>query len=428
MYDFLNNCPEKDILIRFGQIAQNNNFKIYLAGGFVRDTLLNRQSKDYDIGVVGNALKFTEILEKELNVKSIIFERFGTSVINFQGNNYEFVGTRKELYEEQSRNPIITTGTMEDDINRRDFTINGMVYILNPNIEKKLIDLHNGRKDLESKLIRCIGNPEIVYTDDPLRMLRAIRFSCQLGFDIDEQSYNTIKFLKDRISIISTERIVVEFLKILETDRAVQGIDMLKECKLLEYILPEIIIDYNNSIENLNWISFKCKDSYLRLISLLINIDKRKVSKIYDRLKTSKIRKIQAIKILEMITIFETVLNEPDCFISHTLLIKYNEWIPDFLKLAKSLFLIDDKIPIEQSSKLEYIRIMYTLGIFSNINSIISGDFIMEKFKLQPGPKIKEIKNKIINSIISGKLIIMNIKDREKDIINYINENFEFLK
>lgn len=427
MHNFLDNCQEKDFLLRLGQIAKNNNFEIYLAGGFVRDTLLGRISKDYDIGVVGDALEFTTILEKELNVKAVIFKRFGTSVINFEGNDYEFVGTRKETYESHSRNPIVTVGTMEDDINRRDFTINGIIYKLNPDVEVRLIDLHGGQQDIENRIIKCIGDPEVVYSEDPLRMLRAIRFSCQLGFEIEKDTYDFIKKMHHRIEIISTERIVVEFLKILKTERAVSGIDMLKDVGLLKYILPEIISNYNNSIEDLNWVGPRCKDEYLRLISLFVTIDPRRVPDIYKRLKFPTYRKNQAVKLLEMIEIFGSkYLHKPKCYIPNLLLINYHEWILDFLKLADSLFLIDSLLPLEYSENLNYIVKKYTSWKFRNINRVIPGDLIMEMFELEPGPAVKLIKDKIIEDIILGEL---SLDGRlEIDVIKYMNKNFEALK
>lgn len=423
MKDILKDCPERETLLYLGTLAEENGFEIYLAGGFVRDSLLGIKSKDYDIGVVGDALEFTKILEKELKVRATIFKRFGTSVISYKGNQYEFVGTRKEEYVKESRNPIVTIGTMEDDINRRDFTINSMIYKLNPNVKDRLVDLHNGQEDLKYQFIRCVGDPEVVYSDDPLRMLRAIRFSVKLNFAIEEDTYDAIKRLSSRIEIISTERIVVEFMKMLKSDYPLYAVEMLEESNLLKYILPEIRENLNESLKVLEWVSFKSKDEYLRLISLLTVIDKRKILDIYKRLKFSKEVRTRAVNVLNMLDTFLSFKKKSLEVCKELLINNEPKKIEDLIKLLKVICLLKEN-PLKKHLKMiHYLRDENDSGNFYKVNENLSGDFIMNKFNVETGPNVGKIKKHIIGQIISD-----NLGTSKEDIEKYINDNIEKIK
>jgi len=219
------------------------NVDSYVIGGFVRDLLLNRGSKkDIDVVAVGSgielALKVSELLPK--NPKVQVFKTYGTAMLRFEDTDIEFVGARKESYNFDSRNPIVENGTLQDDQNRRDFTINALALSLNESNFGDLLDPFDGLADLENKTIKTPLDPDITYSDDPLRMLRAIRFATQLNFEIEENSLNAITKNAERIKIISGERIVDELNKILSTDKPSIGFLLLYKTGLLDIILPEL--------------------------------------------------------------------------------------------------------------------------------------------------------------------------------------------
>src|ERR1700744_3088563 len=197
------------------KLAADHGLQVYAIGGFVRDIFLNRPSKDIDIVVIGNGIDFAEAVAKQLKVKLAVFKNFGTASLKYQDLEIEFVGARKESYRLDSRKPIVENGTLEDDQKRRDFTINALAISLHPDAFGELLDPFGGIKDLDQKLIRTPLNPVETFSDDPLRMMRAIRFASQLNFTIDEAAVEAIKTNTDRISIVSQERITDELNKII---------------------------------------------------------------------------------------------------------------------------------------------------------------------------------------------------------------------
>ena len=225
------------------QASQELSVESYVIGGFVRDYILGRDSKkDIDIVAVGSgidlALKVSELLPNKPKVQ--VFKTYGTAMLRFKDIDIEFVGARKESYNQDSRNPIVENGTLQDDQNRRDFTINAMAFSLNKDNYGALIDPFGGLIDLENKTIKTPLNPDITYSDDPLRMLRGIRFATQLKFEIEAESLEAISRNKERIKIISGERIVDELNKILSTDKPSIGFLLLYKTGLLDIILPEL--------------------------------------------------------------------------------------------------------------------------------------------------------------------------------------------
>ncbi|HSD15411.1 MAG TPA: HD domain-containing protein, partial [Flavobacterium sp.] len=231
------------IFIIIAQAARELNVESYVIGGFVRDLILKRDhKKDIDIVAVGSgielALKVSELIPNKPKVQ--VFKNYGTAMLRYQDMDIEFVGARKESYNNDSRNPIVENGTLEDDQNRRDFTINALALSLNENNFGDLVDPFDGLKDLENKIIKTPLNPDITYSDDPLRMMRAIRFASQLDFEIEAESLEAISRNKDRINIISGERIVDELNKILMSDKPSVGFLLLYKTGLLDIILPEL--------------------------------------------------------------------------------------------------------------------------------------------------------------------------------------------
>jgi len=239
---------ENPIFKIIAKASQELNVDSYVIGGFVRDYLLERPlKKDIDIVAVGSgidlALKVSELLPNKPKVQ--VFKNYGTAMLRYKDTDVEFVGARKESYQTESRNPKVEIGTLQDDQERRDFTINALAFSLKEENYGNLVDPFNGVADLESKILKTPLNPDITYSDDPLRMMRAIRFATQLNFKIESESLEAITRNKERISIISGERIVDELNKILLTDVPSVGFLLLYKTGLLDIILPELT-DLNN--------------------------------------------------------------------------------------------------------------------------------------------------------------------------------------
>ena len=251
--------------------SEELNLECYVIGGFVRDYIIKKSiPKDIDIVVVGDGIEFANYVSKKIKntPKVTIFKTYGTAMFRYNDLEIEFVGARKESYNENSRNPKVVTGTLEDDQNRRDFTINSMAFSLNKKHYGALVDPFNGLKDIENKLIKTPLSPEVTYNDDPLRMLRAIRFATKLNFEIDKRSLKSIESLSSRIKIITKERIVVELNKILLTDKPSIGFTLLEKCGLLKYILPEI-----TSLKGIDEIEGQThKDNFYHTLEVLDNI------------------------------------------------------------------------------------------------------------------------------------------------------------
>lgn len=255
----------------FGVIAQaaaSMNVKAFVIGGYVRDLFLNRPSQDIDIVVLGNGIDFAETIAQKLKVKVAVFKNFGTASLKYQNLDLEFVGARKESYRTESRKPIVEDGTLEDDQNRRDFTINAMAISLNIENFGELLDPFNGVADLEKKLIRTPLGPAITFSDDPLRMMRAVRFATQLDFQIDPAALEAIKNNRERIKIVSQERITDELNKIIASPKPSIGFLNLFETGLLQIIFPQL-----NAMYGIEYISGKGhKDNFYHTLQVLENI------------------------------------------------------------------------------------------------------------------------------------------------------------
>ncbi|MGN6180000.1 MAG: CCA tRNA nucleotidyltransferase, partial [Mucilaginibacter sp.] len=226
------------------KIAGENNLQAYAIGGFVRDIFLKRPSKDIDIVVLGNGIDFAEKVAHALKVKVAVFKNFGTAQLKYKDLEIEFVGARRESYRRDSRKPIVEDGTLEDDQKRRDFTINALAISLHPDSYGELLDPFGGMDDMANKLIRTPLNPTETFSDDPLRMMRAIRFASQLGFRIDEAAVQAIKDNVDRISIVSQERITDELNKIILSKKPSVGFNYLFDTGLLHKIFPQMVALY----------------------------------------------------------------------------------------------------------------------------------------------------------------------------------------
>jgi len=247
------------------EIGQN----AFVIGGYVRDQLLNRETKDIDIVAIGSGIDFAKKTAKKLKSSTVkVFKSFGTAMIIVDDIEVQFVGARKESYRSNSRNPKVETGTFEEDQKRRDFTINALAISLNSKDYGQLIDPFNGLNDLKNKILKTPLDPNLTFSDDPLRMMRAIRFSSQLNFKIEKETLNAISKNADRIKIVAQERITEELNKIILSNRPSSGFKLLEETGLLKIIFPEFQL--LKGIENINGKSHK--DNFYHTLKVLDNI------------------------------------------------------------------------------------------------------------------------------------------------------------
>lgn len=428
------------------QIAQKHNIKTYVIGGYVRDILLKRQSKDIDFVVIGSGIDFAKQIAIELGNKAIFtyFKNFGTAQILFEGDNYEFVGARKESYNRDSRKPIVENGTLVDDQNRRDFTINAMAISLNQEDFCTLIDPFKGLDDLENGIIRTPLDPDITFSDDPLRIMRAIRFATQLNFEIDNNTFEAIIRNKERINIISKERIADELNKIIEAPKPSTGFYLLFKSGILEIIFPELYnlsgIEFINNIGHkdnfihtlkvLDNVAEKTNNLWLRWAAILHDIGKpitkkfvdnswtfhnhqyvssSLVNKIFDRLRLPQNEKMKYVK--KIVENHHRPINLAGEEITDSavrrLIYEMGEEIDDLMLLAEC----DVTTQIEQKQKLFFQNF---IELRDRIQEVIKNDFIrnweppidgkeiMKIFNIPPSQTVGILKNAVKDAILDG--------------------------
>lgn len=286
---------ENKIFGILAEVASELQIKAYVIGGFVRDKILNRPTKDIDVVCVGDGIAFAEAAAQKFSHKPEvhIFKNFGTAQIKAEDREIEFVGTRKESYRNDSRKPYVSPGSLEDDQKRRDFTINALSFSLNKENYGEILDPFEGYRDIQDKIIRTPLLPEKTFSDDPLRMLRAIRFATQLGFFVEAHCLDSIRSQKSRLEIVSKERISDELNKIMMTDKPSKGFLLLHEASLLDLLLPQLTAlagvqyvdnkghkdNFFHSLQVLDNIARETDNLWLRWAALLHDIGKAKVKK-----------------------------------------------------------------------------------------------------------------------------------------------------
>lgn len=261
---------DKSIFHKISEVADSLQLECYVVGGYVRDLFLERPSKDIDVVTVGSGIRLASALAENLGkgARLSVFHNFGTAQVKYHGMEVEFVGARKESYSHDSRKPVVENGTLEDDQNRRDFTINALAVCLNKARFGELVDPFDGVWDMEDRLIRTPLDPDVTFSDDPLRMMRCVRFATQLNFYIDDDTFDALERNKERIRIISRERIADELNKIMMTDTPSKGFVELSRCGLLPLIFPELA-----ALEGVTKVDGKGhKDNFYHTLEVLDNV------------------------------------------------------------------------------------------------------------------------------------------------------------
>jgi poly(A) polymerase len=461
MYDFLN----ENIFKIIKECSDELNQDSYAIGGYVRDIFLKRPSKDIDVVTVGKGIDLAEKVHQKLGRESLLstFKNFGTAQIKWKNIEVEFVGARKESYDRNSRKPIVEDGTLKEDQDRRDFTINAIAIGISEKNYGQLLDPFNGLQDLENKIIRTPLNPDITYSDDPLRMMRAIRFASQLNFTIEERSLSAISKNKERIEIVSKERITDELNKIILSPTPSVGFKLLFNTGLLHLIFPEMVKlqgtetikglshkdNFYHTLEVLDNTSGKTNDLWLRWAAILHDIAKpatkrfeeghgftfhghedkgaRIVPKIFAELKLPLNEKMKYVQKLVQLHLRPIVLAKTEVTDSavRRLLFEAGDDIDDLMILCESD--ITTKNPHKVKRYMHNFEIVKQKLVeieekdkVRNWQPPISGEEIMKLYNLEPGRTVGILKNALKDAILDG--LIENSHEHAK---RFLDEKFK---
>ncbi|OJW71375.1 MAG: tRNA nucleotidyltransferase [Candidatus Amoebophilus sp. 36-38] len=437
------------VLEKIGHTADQLGLEVCVVGGFVRDLFLKRPSSDIDIVCVGNGTEFAEAVAKELgdNIKVNVFKTFGTAMLRWQDYEIEFVGARKESYNRHSRNPIVTQGTLVDDQRRRDFTINTLAIRLNKPQWGELIDDLGGMADLESKIIRTPLDPEITFSDDPLRMLRAIRFATQLHFTIAPITLAAIQHHAERIKIVSQERITDELNKIILANIPSEGFELLFDTGLLKLFFPVLTNlqgketieghthkdNFYHTLQVLDNVAEVSDNLWLRWAAILHDIAKpltkkfspdigfsfhghedlgaKMVPKIFKQLKLpfqenmTYVQKLVRLHLRPIVLAQEVVTDSA----VRRLIYEAGNIIGDLMLLCRADITSNNPVRIKEYLKNfdkveEKIQEVEEKDQIRNLQPIITGDIIMQTFQVKPSHIIGEIKAAIKEAILEGEI------------------------
>lgn len=440
---------EHNIFRLISEIVSDRKLPCYVVGGYVRDMLLQRPSKDIDIMVVGSGIELAKMVSTETGKKGqvTVFRSFGTAMLRYEDLEIEFVGARKESYNHGSRKPVVENGSLQDDLSRRDFTINTLAVSLNREQFGELTDIFDGLSDLKNKLIRTPKDPDITYSDDPLRMMRAIRFATMLDFAIDESSFQAIRRNCERIRIVSAERITDELNKIIQTPRPSVGFRYLERSGLLGLIFPELSqlkgVDQKDAMKHkdnfwhtlqvLDNLSSKSEDIWLRWAALLHDIAKpltkkyveghgwtfhsheyvgsKMVPEIFRRFHLPLGASMKYVQKLVRLHLRPIALVEDEVTDSavRRLLFEAGDDIDDLMMLCEADITSKNDNKVRQylanfrmvRQKLKEIEEKDAIRDFQ---PPVSGEIIMETFRIGPCREVGMIKNAIKDAILEGTI------------------------
>ena len=440
---------DKEIFHMIGDAADELHLDCYVVGGYVRDLFLERPSNDIDVVVVGSGIKVADALRRKLGKRAHIsvFRNFGTAQVKFKDMEVEFVGARKESYSHDSRKPIVEDGTLEDDQNRRDFTINAMAIQLNKDHFGELVDPFGGIEDLEDGIIRTPLDPDITFSDDPLRMMRCVRFATQLKFFIEDETFDALTRNADRLKIISGERICEELNKIMKSTQPSRGFVDLQRSGLLNLILPELsaldIVETRNgrahknnfyhTLEVLDNVARKSDNLWLRWAALLHDIGKTKskrwdnalgwtfhnhnylgakmVPEIFRRLKEPMDMKMKYVQKLVDLHMRPIVIADEEVTDSavRRLLNDAGDDIDDLMTLCEAD--ITSKNQVRKRQFLENFRMvrekiadLKERDYKRLLQPVIDGNEIMEMFNLKPCREVGSLKQCLKDAVLDNKV------------------------
>jgi len=443
------------------QVAYDRGQSVYVVGGYVRDLLLGRKSPtDIDFVTESSGIELAQAVAKSINpeTKVSIFKTYGTAMFRYENLELEFVGARKESYSADSRNPQVEQGTLEDDQKRRDFTVNAMAISLNKDNFGELIDPFNGMEDMEQKILRTPLEPAQTYSDDPLRMMRAIRFASTLGFSIEQKSLEAIEKEAKRIEIITVERIMVEFNKIMLSEKPSVGLEIMKKTGLLDIVLPELTAlegieevegqkhkdNFWHTLEVVDNISKNTDNLWLRWAALLHDVGKaptkkyvkgtgwtfhgheflgsKMVKAIFQRLKLPLGKDMKYVQKMVKLSSRPIALISDDVSDSalRRMLFDAGEDLEDLFTLCKADITTKNSYKQEKFKKnFEYvakkIKEVEEKDHVRNFQPPITGEEIMQMFNMKPGREIGILKERVKEAVLEGE--IPNEHEAAKELV-----------
>lgn len=435
------------ILKLIGEVAGNT--ETYVVGGYVRDLIMNKASKDIDVVCVGNGIELAEKIAESLkgNVHLNVFKNFGTAQVKYEDQEIEFVGARKESYRLDSRKPIVEDGTLEDDQKRRDFTINALAICLNEKRFGELIDPFDGVKDIKRKIIKTPMDPSITFSDDPLRIMRAFRFAAQLNFDIESDTFESIRENGDRLNIVSQERITDELNKLILSQNPEYGFNLMYHAGILELVFPEMAKlqgvksiegkghkdNFFHTLKVLQNVVHKSDDLWLRWAAILHDIAKpktqrfdkkvgwtfhgheelgaRMVPNIFRKMKLPLNEKMKYVQKLVRLHLRPIALANDEITDAalRRLLFEAGDDLDDLMTLCRADITSKNNVKVARylgnfdmvQQKLKEIE---DRDHIRNFQPPVSGEMIMEYFDISPSKIVGEIKDEIKEAILEGKI------------------------